>query len=405
MPVYSLTELNQHIRETLENEYPEAIWIRAEVFSFQVNAMSGHCYLELADGQARAKAMIWKKTYEILSRKFQIQTGMAIQKGIAIQVLVKVEFNIQYGLSMVVWDVDTEYSLGEKAKKRAETLRKLENENLIRKNGLLHLPALVQHFAIISSPTAAGYQDFITHLKENIYGFAFGFQLFEARMQGTEAVDSIVMAFEKVEASGIPFEAIILIRGGGSAADLLVFDEYEVAKRIANCPIPVLTGIGHERDDAVADQVAYQKFKTPTAVADFLLEKLMEADQTISEWVSEICRRIQGQWQQQWFDFQNVARECHLKLQKGVFQNEKETGFWIQKTGQKAADQIRKMEEGLRVEETRIFEMNPISILKKGYAMVDQSGKRSHALGDLDARLPFTLRMKDGKKEARLSES
>lgn len=403
LAVYSLTELNQHIRETIENEYPEALWIRAEIFAFQVNPMSGHCYMELTEGNARAKAMVWKKTYEILSRKFQIGTGMGLQKGMAVQFLAKVEYHIQYGLSLVVWDVDIEFSLGEKAKKRAEVVRKLEAEGLLRKNASLPLPDLIQHFAVISSATAAGFQDFIVHLKENPFGFAFGYQLFSAQMQGNEAIGAISQAFENIIASGIPFQAVVIIRGGGSAGDLQVFDEYEVAKCISECPIAVLTGIGHERDESVADQAAHSKFKTPTAVADFLIEKLMLADKSAGEQGMEICRRLQGQWQQQWTDYQNIIQECHLGFRKSLYNNERETGNLIQKTVLKLGEKFRSVKEEFQTQETRIFELNPLAILKKGYAMIDQSGNRIHQIQAINPDLPFSITMNDGKKEVKIS--
>jgi exodeoxyribonuclease VII large subunit len=403
LPVYTLTELNQNIRETLDNEYPEALWIRAEIFSFQVNTVSGHCYMELVEGNSRAKAMVWKKTYDLLSRKFQIQTGTNLQKGIAVQFLVKVEYHIQYGLSLVVWDVDIEYSLGEKARKRSEVLRRLETENLLNRNAGTEMPLYIQQFAVISSSTAAGYQDFTTHLKENKFGFAFGFQLFSAQMQGNEAAISIASAFENIRTSGITFQAVVLIRGGGSAADLNVFDEYEVAKAIAECPVPVLTGIGHERDESVADRVAHMKFKTPTAVADFLLERMMQADQAVSDWISEISSGIQGQWQRQWLEYQGITRDVLLGFRNGHYCNEKEADLLRQKIGLNLANQMRLLQEEFRKEETRIFELNPIAILKKGFAMAFQKGKRIQQLREIDTDLPFILNMQDGKEEARLS--
>ncbi len=405
LPVYTLTELNQNIRETLDNEYPEALWIRAEIFSFQVNMVSGHCYMELVEGNARAKAMVWKKTYDLLSRKFQIQTGTNLQKGISVQFLVKVEYHIQYGLSLVVWDVDVEYSLGEKARKRSEILRRLEAENLLNRNAGTEMPLFIQRFAVISSATAAGYQDFTTHLNENKFGFAFAFQLFSAQMQGNEAAASIAGAFENIRHSGVPFQAVVLIRGGGSAADLNVFDEYDVAKAIAECPLPVLTGIGHERDESVADRVAHLKFKTPTAVADFLLEKMMMADQAVSDWIGEISSGIQGQWQSQWLEYQSVARDVLLGFRNSHHRSEKDADHLMQKIGLKMANQLKSLQEDFRKEETRIFELNPIAILKKGYALAFQKGKRIQQLREIDPDLPFIINMQDGKEEARLSGS
>jgi exodeoxyribonuclease VII large subunit len=400
LPVYSLSELSLHIRDTLEENYPEAIWITAEINNLNINSISGHCYLELSDGtgqQARAKAMIWKKTFEVIHNKFRVQTGMELKKGINIQILVKVEFNIQYGLSLIVWDIDTEFSLGQAAKNRAEVIAKIQKEGLLDKNKNLDIPSIIQNFAIISSPTAAGYQDFVTHLKENPFGFAFRGKLFSAKMQGADGVESIVKAFEEIKNSEEKFEVIILIRGGGSSLDLQLFDEYEIAREIAESTLPVLTGIGHERDDSVADLVASIRLKTPTAVADFLIGKMADAEGNVMLTCQEISHKLQSLVQQEIAEFQLLVSQFFQLSTKNFAQGERIFQILPHKISQAVQTRLQEIKEEYLKIENQLEMGNPLEILKKGYAIVSQNGKRISSLKEISKLQPINLQMQDGK--------
>lgn len=405
MPIYTLTDLNLHIRQTLEETYPEAIWVTAEISSFSINSYSGHCYLELSDGDgqpARAKAMVWKKTFEVLHRKFQIQTGTSLQKGIKIQVLAKVEFNVQYGLSLIIWDIDSDFSLGDISRKRIEVLQKLELEGLSNKNKALKLPAFVQHIAVISSATAAGYQDFTTHLLENQFGFSFSIAFFQVHMQGMEALVSIPAAFAEIAKSAAKFEAVVLIRGGGSAADLQVFDSYEIAKSVANCEIPVFTGIGHERDDSVSDQMANQRFKTPTAVADFLIGKMAETESEVYQLGQKISQNLLQQVQGKIYEFQGLNQVISRSMSGSIQAEGKRFGNLKLALFQAAQTRYFEKKEAFLEVQNQLIQTNPLAILSKGYARVFQNNAIQKTINGIEKNEQLSVQMIDGEMTTKI---
>ena len=399
MPVYSLTDLNQHIRQTLEDEYPEAIWVRAEIASLTLNSFSGHCYLDLTDGQgqaAKAKAMIWKKTFEILHSKFRIQTGSNLEKGMNVQLLVKVEFNIQYGLSLVVWDIDASYTVGSLAIQKTEIINRLKQEGRFSKNKEALFPFPSQRIAIISSPTAAGFEDFKTHLMENEFGFAFQTTLFPAQMQGKEAIPSIQKAFQEIENQKESFDVIAFIRGGGSSLDLQVFDEYEVAHSITQSSLAVLTGIGHEKDESVCDLVAYQAFKTPTAVAGFFIDQLAEADYAVTELSKTITQSLVWSIRKEEQVFESMNYQIQNSAQKAIQKHQRSLDQVAQGLQLKFQHTLFVFNKDLDLWESRIQFSNPVAILKAGYARVFQSGQRIKARKELQPDGPVLLQFQDG---------
>lgn len=298
----SLFELHQQIREELEVSFPESYWVVAEISQITPDKRKGHCYLSLVDkgddprGQilAQTRATIWSARFQILSRYFEEKTGQQLKAGLKILFQTNVRFHELYGLSLDILNIDPNYTIGDLARQRQETLKRLEAEGLLTSNKELELPFVPQRLAVISSTTAAGYQDFIHQLHHNAFGYTYSTTLFQAVVQGNEAPASIRKAFALVARYSEHFDACILIRGGGSQTDLSCFDDYHVAAAIGHCPVPVLTGIGHERDESIADLVAHTRLKTPTAVANFLVEKYQEAE-TVAENLSDSIRMFSAQ--------------------------------------------------------------------------------------------------------------
>lgn len=398
-PVYSLSELNRHIRQTMEDAYPDAIWVSAEIASFNLNSYSGHCYLELVDAdgqQAKMKAMIWKKTFEIIRSKFEVRTGISLKSGIRVQFLVKIEFNVQYGLSLIVWDIDPDFTIGEQAKNRALVVKRLGDEGLLEVNKSRFLEAPVQRLAIISSASAAGLQDFMVHLSENEYGYAFQTQLFPAIMQGSETTSSVGKALKEIQMNLSQFQAVVLIRGGGSALDLQAFDEYELAASLAQFPLPVFSGIGHQRDETVCDLVAHTRFKTPTAVADWLIANLIQCDQSIFELVQDIAQNIS--WRLN--DFEEAFSKINFSLTKGFYKSfqtaqiQRNSIFMqLNSAFQKAVFQER---ESFQLIASQISEGNPIRIFEKGFVRVSQKDKVIRRKALANPNETFTLQWIDG---------
>lgn len=270
----SLLTLNTIIKETIDTALAPSYWVIAEIGELK-HGPNGHAYLELLEKEgsktvAKIRANIWSYSYRSINAKFEQETGQRILASMKILALVTVSFHELYGISLTIKDIDPRFTLGERAKLRQATIERLQQEGLLQKNKQLALPSVPQYVGVVSSPTAAGFGDFINQLANNPYGYQIITKLFPAIMQGGEAPQSIMSAIQA--AINTPkIQVIVIIRGGGAALDLECFDAYELAKNIANSPIPILTGIGHERDETIADMVAHTKLKTPTALAEFLI--------------------------------------------------------------------------------------------------------------------------------------
>jgi exodeoxyribonuclease VII large subunit len=283
----SLLELNRSIQEKIKLNFPESLWVVAEISELKINR-SGHCYLELIEKDAineniiaKSRATIWAYTFRMLKPYFESVTGHELASGLKILIQVTVEFHALYGFNLNITDIDPSYTLGDLARKKAETLRKLEEDGIIHMNKELAFPIVPQKIAVISSETAAGYQDFVHQLTNNKYGYKYYIKLFPSLMQGLQAEESIIDALERIFKNEHFFDIVVLIRGGGSQADLNCFNNYLLAANVAQYPIPVLTGIGHDKDESIVDMVAYQKLKTPTAVAEYIIEKTLDFEQRI----------------------------------------------------------------------------------------------------------------------------
>ncbi|NML64799.1 exodeoxyribonuclease VII large subunit [Hymenobacter sp. RP-2-7] len=295
----SLGALLAQVRAALHHRFPDSYWVVAEVAEMsRPRHAGGHCYLTLtepageAEGlglAAQARATLWGSRYQQLAPAFAEATGQELRPGLRLLLRVKVTFHEQYGFSLDVLALDPSYTVGELARQRLATLRQLQEKNLLERQRGLALPLAPQRLAVISSPTAAGFQDFVRQLEEAPYDFML--TLFPAVMQGEGAPASIRAALDQLRPRRREFEVVILIRGGGSKTDLLAFDEYGLAAAVASFPLPVLTGIGHERDEAVVDVVAHRALKTPTAVAAFLVERLARVEALLLDLFDRVADR------------------------------------------------------------------------------------------------------------------
>lgn len=290
----SLTELQLIIRDSLYMALPDMYWVIAEISEIKEN-YSGHCYLELIEKhpeekniRARVKAIIWSNRYRFLKSFFENITGESLKEGLNILVKAKIEYHELYGLSLVISDIDPAFTIGEMAMKRQLIIKKLEQEGVFSMNKELEFPAFPQRIAIISSKNAAGYSDFISHLTGNSFGYVFHTRLIESVMQGGETEQSVISALDSIAINSHFFDLVVIIRGGGSQTDLSWFDNYKIAYHITQFPIPVVTGIGHDKDMSVTDMVAYRSLKTPTAVADFLIDCVAGIESNLYEMSSAI---------------------------------------------------------------------------------------------------------------------
>ena len=286
-----LLELQNRLKQGIEGLFPSRIWIKAEISAVKARS-GGHCYMELSQSDdrgltAKASAIIWSSRFRFIAPYFESVTGSPLKEGMTVLVEVQVNYSQLYGMSLIINDIDPEYSLGVKELERQRTIERLQKEGLmdLQKELLLALP---YRLAVISAEDAAGYRDFMRHLHENPYGFVFETELHPALMQGADCPGSIIAALDSINDSQEMYDAVLILRGGGAKLDLACYDDYDLAAVIAQYPLPVLTAIGHDQDYHVCDMVAHEYLKTPTALADFILEIYEDEDARLSSFATRM---------------------------------------------------------------------------------------------------------------------
>jgi exodeoxyribonuclease VII large subunit len=301
---YALSQLNKMVRDAIDMQLPDEYWVEAELSECREH--NGHCYLELIEKDehtntpvARASAKCWRQTWLMVKPYFERTTGEPLRTGMKVLLKVYAQFHEAFGFSWIVTDIDPNYTLGDMARKRLEIIRQLKEEGVFDLQRELRIPLFAKRIAVISAEHAAGYGDFCRQLEDNEYGFRFEVTLFPAIMQGEQVEQSIIAALERIYALNTSFDVVVIIRGGGATADLSGFDTLALAENVAQFPLPVITGIGHERDESILDMVAHTRVKTPTAAAALLidhlrqvLERINSAQQRIS---TAIFQRIANQ--------------------------------------------------------------------------------------------------------------
>lgn len=283
---------------TIESELSNEYWVEAELS--EVRESRGHCYMELVQKEeltntpiARASAKCWRSTWSMVEPYFLRTTGQALRAGMKVRLKVYPQFHEAFGFSWIVTDVDATYTLGDMAKKRQDIIRQLKEEGVFDLQKSLRLPLFCQHIAVISSETAAGYGDFSAQLRDNEYGFHFSTRLFPAIMQGEQVEQSIIAALDSIYRQIDDFDCVVIIRGGGATADMSGFDTLALAENVAQFPIPIITGIGHDRDECVLDMVSHTRVKTPTAAAALLIDNLKQVLDTLTDAQQRITRYTQ----------------------------------------------------------------------------------------------------------------
>lgn len=402
----SISELNQLIQQVIDTELDPVYWVIGEISDFRLSPQ-GHAYFEIVEKagnkiQAKLRANLWQFTYRTIASKFESITGSGLKNGMNILAQVAINFHPLYGLSINVKDIDPSFSLGERARLRQETIDRLTREGMMTLNSLREMPLVIQKIGIISSSTAAGYGDFINQLESNPGGFKVYHKLFPSLMQGNEAASNLIRAIELAESSKdkLGIEAIVIIRGGGAQLDLDCFDDYQLALKIANCSLPVFTGIGHERDETIADLVAHTRLKTPTAVAEFLLSGFREFDEMLTINLRRLDRATRLQLQEQSTVLQNYSHRiqvfCNTKISrekerlesnlnriksssKNIFQLENLKLITLEKElHQKIQHKLSKELDLLENMNKTLSQLDPKSILERGYTKSEVKGIPVH---------------------------
>ena len=356
MKQYSLSELCAEIQEVVENDLLERYWVRAEIASLSAR---GHCYMELVEKAednmlaAKVRATCWNNVYSLLSAYFIQETGQTLRVGMQVLVEVSVTFHPVYGLSLNIWNIDPTYTQGDLAKQRQATIRRLTEDGVMELQQSLEIPTLIRKVAVISAADAAGYGDFCDQLKNNRFGFRFELSLFAATMQGDHAPRSIIQALGKIASEEEKWDIVVIIRGGGATTDLGCFDDYELASHCAQFPLPILSGIGHTRDMSIVDMVTHTSVKTPTAAAEWLIERLAEQVERVNQ--LEVCLQRATQY--------------------AVVQENNKLQAYLQRMSYSAQRLIMQEQNRLQMWGKTIELHSPERIFKMGYSLTKLNGK------------------------------
>lgn len=398
----TLYELNSLVRETIELDMPDTYWVEAELSEARESA--GHCYMELIEKDehthtpiAKASAKCWRNVWTMIKPHFERTTGQPLRAGMKVLLQVYAQFHENYGFSWIVTDIDPTYTMGDMARKRQEIIRQLKAEGVFDLNKELLIPMFAQRIAVISSASAAGYGDFCRQLEENGHGFKFHVRLFNAVMQGEQVEASVISALNQINAAADDFDCVVIIRGGGATSDLSGFDTLALAENVANFPLPVITGIGHERDESVIDMVSNTRVKTPTAAAAFLIDNLSRTWERIcgaeERLISIVRSRMQMEAQRlghlselipRLFAIVKTTQEariekCLSRVQAGFQQLLRDSSHHLDVIGSRIpliiGNKIQNEKHHIVLLSQRAEAVNPERLLSRGYSITLKDGK------------------------------
>ena len=406
---HTLYELNEYVRRIIALNLPDPLWVSCEIA--QANEARGHCFLGLVQKDsdsdeitAQAEGVIWQATLRKLRRKLGRTLDSLLQEGIEALLQVKVDFHERYGMKLIVEDIDPAYTLGQLELRRRQILERLEAEKLIGRNRRHPLPIALQRIAIISSERAAGLQDFLQQLQENAYGYRFDCQLYPAAMQGSQTEEEVIHQLRKVERKRARFDCAAIIRGGGAKLDLAAFDSYELCKAIAGSTLPVLTGIGHDVDEALADKVAHTALKTPTAVADFIVHRNMEFEGQMQHLGQQLRLLASYKTREETLLLERCEQALHY-YPKQLLNQQRETVNRIKEA------LPRLVRQRLRLEKQRLqqFEqlnllLSPEATLKRGFTITLKDGKAVRSVQELESGGYIRTRFEDGEMDSVISD-
>ncbi|NNE26243.1 MAG: exodeoxyribonuclease VII large subunit, partial [Saprospiraceae bacterium] len=408
LEAFSLLEVNQYIKRVLALNFEDPFWVSCEIN--QASQSRSNMYLELIEKAedsdeilAKNSATIWYRQMSFIRKKLGDLTDSILTDGVKVKLKVNVEYSERYGLSLNILDVDASFTLGQFELNRQKVIQKLKNKGLLDVNKSLPLPAVIQKVAVISSSTAAGYQDFIQHLNDNPYGYDYQCKLFPAAMQGQNTEREVVAALRSIDTD--QFHAVCIIRGGGSKLDLSAFDNYNIAFEIANYPLPVFTGIGHDIDMTVTDIVAYNILKTPTAVADFFIEHNLRFESDVINMQQIIEQTAQNMLINTRMELQQITqairtipsvliRTKYLALEHAESASLNSTQSIIQRRH----TQLEHVQSTLEL-------LNPTNVLQRGFALVKQDKNYIGRLSDLKSGMDhLNIEFHDGTLQTKISK-
>ena len=402
MKALSLFELNNLVREVISTAFDNEYWVEAELS--ELREVRGHCYMELIQKElfsntpvAKASAKCWKNKWQILRPKFEKVSGQHLHAGLKVMLKVYPDFHEAYGFSWIVTDINPEFTMGDMARKRLEIVKQLQAEGIFDLQKELELPLFAQRIAVISSANAAGYGDFCHQLNDNSYGLKFYTRLFPAVMQGEEIEQSVIAALNKINQRIDDFDVVVIIRGGGATSDMSGFDTLSLSENVANFPLPVITGIGHDRDESVLDMVSHTRVKTPTAAAAFLVDHLEEVYERVLDAQTELLTSVRHRMEMEKAQLQHLGEKIPMLFSLYKERQETMLDHWFQalttaiqthlvqethrleqlKRGIKPSIEQQMMRENyhLSLLSQRVKSLDPTLLLHRGYSMTMLNGR------------------------------
>ena len=407
MKHYTLYELNEYVRRILALNLPEALWVSCEII--QANQSRGHYFLSLGQKSedqneviAQSEAIVWQKTYLKLKRKIGRELPSILQDGMEVLLKVKVEFHERFGIKLIIEDIDPAYTLGKLELQKRETLEKLEKQGLLYKNKQQSLPVVLQNIAILSSETAAGYHDFCNQLQHNEYGYNFKLKLFPTAVQGEKVREELLQQLKKISAKKRRYDCIVVIRGGGSKLDLSAFDDFEVNANLAQADLPVLCGIGHEIDETVLDLVAHTSLKTPTAVAEFILQRNTRFESNIAEIGLQIQQIAQSFIQEKKMLLQQFEQSVPLLAANLLERQKQHLQFIRQNLSQLVVNQLKANSQQIQEIEMMVNLLSLDSAFERGFSITSKNGEIIKSVQKLKVGDKLVHRFKDGEAKSKV---
>ena len=396
----TLSQLQRQVKQTLTEQFALPVWVSAEISELKVN-YAGHCYLELIEKgeedavpKAQARASIWRNRYPHVSSYFEAETGQPLTAGIRILAQVLVSYHELYGFSLQINDIDPAFTLGEMERQKNATIRRLQEEGVWEMNRQVELPAVVQHLAVVSSAKAAGFQDFINELKKSRYGFQT--TLFEAVMQGLSAEESIIDALGRVADRMEQFDAVVIVRGGGSQSDLSCFNAYRLSTHVAQFPLPVLTGIGHDKDQSVVDMVAASPHKTPTAVAAWFVERMANLEGWLEGAATQLHETTLRHLREAALGLERMRGELHRTTKETLLTEQLKLNHHASQLPERVANYLARQRMRLEQAEKLTESRSPRHILQLGFAIVRSEGRVLKTTSEVAEATSIEIELNDG---------
>ncbi len=375
---YSLLEINQYIRRVISLNFDEPLWIECEIG--QASLSRGHWYLDLIQKEeeqvvAQCQAAMWANVYFFLRKKSPVPIEDILKQGMSVKLKVNVDYHERYGLKLIIEDIDSSFTIGQLELQRLAILKEIKEKGLLHKNAQTHLPVVVQRLAIISSGRAAGYKDFIKHLEDNYYSYDIRIELFEAAMQGQAVETEVLACLDQIEKQQDEFDAVAIMRGGGARTDLAAFDNLALCLRVANFPFPVLIGIGHEIDQSLLDLVAYTSLKTPTAVADYVIERNAGFEGELDELDTLLRDEVRARLNNEERKITLLAHAVNQGVRSRLIHDRNKIDQALRMMQHATKNLVLKHKERISYMEKLISAINPDHILARGFTITSHQGQ------------------------------